>query len=196
LGHIEAGDYEQFGKGLYNGLANWVGLPEFDVDERYAGAEEMGRQLGQNLALEGAGAVAAKVGAMALGALRSSGSIGAGRAYSVVMEVTLETRWGKRVSDAERRALHAEEAKRLISGKIEALRKSADRESRALVRRLDKLLSDPSKWNLHHDAEREGVMQLISKTHHYAEELQDLLHPYVEIIRRRAGGFYFWGRKF
>src|SRR5262249_57723916 len=108
--------YEQFGKGLYNGLANWVGLPEFDVDERYAGAEEMGRQLGQNLALEGAGAVAAKVGAMALGALRSSGSIGAGRAYSVVMEVTLETRWGKRVSDAERRGPHPPQAETRITG--------------------------------------------------------------------------------
>jgi RHS repeat-associated protein len=66
-GHIEAGDYAQFGKGLYHGMTGWFGLaeldfrlPEFDVDERYAGAEQVGRELGENLVTEGAGAVVGK----------------------------------------------------------------------------------------------------------------------------------------
>ncbi|ROO86776.1 RHS repeat-associated protein [Actinocorallia herbida] len=52
MGHIEAGDVVQFGKGLWNGPASWVDAPQFEVDEHYAGAAEVGKELGKNLVIE------------------------------------------------------------------------------------------------------------------------------------------------
>jgi len=72
MGRIQGGDVVQFGKGLYNGPASWLSLPQFEVDTRYAGAAEMGSQLGKNLALEGVGAIAAKVVGKVLEAVRTA----------------------------------------------------------------------------------------------------------------------------
>ncbi|GAA0403872.1 hypothetical protein Acor_24730 [Acrocarpospora corrugata] len=52
MGHIEVGDVVQFGKGLWNGPASWVGGPQFKTDEHYGGAAEVGKELGKNLVLE------------------------------------------------------------------------------------------------------------------------------------------------
>ena len=197
-GHIEAGDYEQFGKGLYNGLADWFGLPEFDVDERYAGAEQMGRELGQNLALEGAGAVAAR-GLKAAGALLKGG-MKTPKVYPVIMEIQLKTHWPKYLSDAARRGRHYEEGVEEISARIAALRKSPVKEDRALAKQLDRLLENPSDFALHHDPQQEGVMQLIPAAVHQAPEFQDLLHPLVGVVGsqrlRRIGGYFIWGINF
>ncbi|WP_052423585.1 SpvB/TcaC N-terminal domain-containing protein [Nonomuraea candida] len=61
MGHIEAGDVAQFGKGLWNGPASWVGAPQFDIDEHYEGAAEMGKELGKDLVIEAATAGVGKV---------------------------------------------------------------------------------------------------------------------------------------
>jgi len=57
MGRIELGDVAQFGKGLYDGSFGLIGR-RFDIDPHYDGAHEVGRQLGQNLALDGVGRVA------------------------------------------------------------------------------------------------------------------------------------------
>jgi len=72
MGHIEGGDVGQFGKGLYNGPAGWLGLPQFRVDPRYEGAEEMASQLGKNLALEGIGAILTKFAGKVFEAVRAA----------------------------------------------------------------------------------------------------------------------------
>ena len=86
-GHIEWGDYVQFGKGLINGATKAVveltmqgatgalgplvrpivdplvqeKIPKMEIDTRYEGAAEMGRQLGGNLVYEASGAVIGKL---------------------------------------------------------------------------------------------------------------------------------------
>ena len=52
VGKIEAGDVEQFGKGLWNGPASWVNAPQFDIDPHYGGAAWVGEEMGKNLVLE------------------------------------------------------------------------------------------------------------------------------------------------
>ena len=52
MGHIELGDVVQFGKGLWNGPAGWVGGRQFKVDERYGGAALVGEELSKNLVIE------------------------------------------------------------------------------------------------------------------------------------------------
>jgi hypothetical protein len=59
MGHIELGDLLQLGKGLVTGATFGMG-PDFEIDPDYAGAAEVGKELGQNLALEASGAAIAK----------------------------------------------------------------------------------------------------------------------------------------
>jgi RHS repeat-associated protein len=72
MGHIEGGDVAQFLKGLWNGPSSWVGGPEFETDPHYAGAAEVGRQLGENLVIEVATAGTGKAVEYALPYLRSA----------------------------------------------------------------------------------------------------------------------------
>lgn len=56
-GVIEGGDVDAFAKGMWNGPAGWVGLPQFEVDAYHAGAVWMGEGFGKNLVLQGIGKV-------------------------------------------------------------------------------------------------------------------------------------------
>jgi hypothetical protein len=70
VGHIEKGDVVQFLKGMVNGLASWI--PGYDgplqIDPRYAGAAETGKQLSTNLFMEAASAGLGAVISKAAGA--------------------------------------------------------------------------------------------------------------------------------
>jgi RHS repeat-associated protein len=216
-GHIEMGDVAQFGKGLYHGVIEAASIlfgpllgsviehnaPRMAVDPRYAGAEMMGRQLGENLSYEataGVGLIASKglkateaIGATLSKSKALSTATGSGRAYSVAVEVELQSVWGPGIPNELRRNLHRIEAQELIAEQVQKLLKSADPVERKAGRQLVKLLADPSEWNVHHDAFRQGMMQLVPRAQHYARELQDLLHPYIIPFVRRVGGFAIWG---
>jgi RHS repeat-associated protein len=85
-GRLEGQDVVHTFKGMWNGVGgDWLGLPKADVDPRYEGADLIGKHLAQNLALEGAGAVVAKVGGRLLEAIRPArAAVGAQAKASVV----------------------------------------------------------------------------------------------------------------
>ncbi|MEX2745985.1 FG-GAP-like repeat-containing protein [Rhizobium mongolense] len=64
-GRLEGGDAVQFGKGMANGITKPLGLPTFDVDPDYAGAELMGTEISQNLVIEATTAGLGKVAEIA-----------------------------------------------------------------------------------------------------------------------------------
>ena len=60
-GHLEMGDLIAFAEGLVNGPASWVNEKAFEVDPHYAGAAEVGKELGKNLVIEAATAGVGKL---------------------------------------------------------------------------------------------------------------------------------------
>jgi hypothetical protein len=212
-------------KGVYEGvreLSDPFGfgvLPEAKANAKQAAGALIGKEITENLGLEGLAALApiakgakpivksgieeiktglsliggsgkAKIGAAAAKA------IGSGRAYSVALEVELKSKWGKGIPKELRRRLHQVEARELIAEEVQALLKSGNPADRKAGEKLAKLLANPSEWHIHHDAFRKGAMQLVPKAQHQARELQDLLHPFIEKYMKRVGGFKLWGRNF
>jgi RHS repeat-associated protein len=118
------------------------------------------------------------------------------RAYSVAVEVTLESKWGKGIPKALRRKLHRIEAEDLIRKKVETLTESLDPVEKKAGEKLSKLLTNAKDWHVHHDPFRKGAMQLVPKVQHQAKQLQDLFHPYLQKYGKRVGGFKIWGKQF
>jgi RHS repeat-associated protein len=76
MGRFELGDIVQFGKGLWNGPASWVGAATIPTDPHYAGAAEVGKELGKNLAIEILSAGIGKALEVGLSYLRGATSTG------------------------------------------------------------------------------------------------------------------------